>query len=92
MKLDILAFGAHPDDVELSCGGTLIKQIDEGFSVGIIDFTTGDLGTRGTSEIRLEEARLAGDYMGLSVRENLGFKDGFFKNDDAHKLELIKKN
>ena len=91
MKLDILAFGAHPDDVELSCGGTLIKQIDEGFSVGIIDFTTGDLGTRGTSEIRLEEARLAGDYMGLSVRENLGFKDGFFKNDDAHKLELIKK-
>ena len=55
-------------------------QIDEGFSVGIIDFTTGDLGTRGTSEIRLEEARLAGDYMGLSVRENLGFKDGFFKS------------
>ena len=91
MKLDILAFGAHPDDVELSCGGTLIKQINEGFNVGIIDFTTGDLGTRGTSEIRLEEARLAGDYMGLSVRENLGFKDGFFKNDDAHKLELIKK-
>jgi len=90
MKLDILAFGAHPDDIELGCGGTLIKHISSGNKVGIIDFTTGDLGTRGTSEIRLNEAQNAANLMGLSIRENLNFKDGFFQNDDIHKKALIK--
>ena len=90
MKLDILAFGAHPDDIELGCGGTLIKHISSGNKVGIIDFTTGDLGTRGSSEIRLNEAQNAANLMGLSIRENLGFKDGFFQNDDIHKKALIK--
>ena len=90
MKLDILAFGAHPDDIELGCGGTLIKHISLGNKVGIIDFTTGDLGTRGTSEIRLNEAQNAANLMGLSIRENLNFKDGFFQNDDLHKKALIK--
>ena len=90
MKLDILAFGAHPDDIELGCGGTLIKHISSGNQVGIIDFTTGDLGTRGTSEIRLNEAQNAANLMGLSIRENLNFKDGFFQNDDIHKKALIK--
>ncbi|MFL2576830.1 MAG: PIG-L family deacetylase, partial [Flavobacteriales bacterium] len=65
MKLDILAFGAHPDDIELGCGGTLIKHISSGNKVGIIDFTTGDLGTRGSSEIRLIEAQNAANLMGL---------------------------
>ena len=91
MKLDVLAFGAHPDDIELGCGGTLIKHIEQNYKVGIIDFTKGDLGTRGTAEIRLKEADIAGKAMGLSIRENLKFKDGFFKNDDFHKRELIKK-
>ena len=90
MKLDILAFGAHPDDIELGCGGTLIKHIFSGNKVGIIDFTTGDLGTRGSSEIRLNEAQNAANLMGLSIRENLNFKDGFFQNDDIHKKALIK--
>ena len=90
MKLDILAFGAHPDDIELACGGTLIKHISSGNKVGIIDFTTGDLGTRGSSEIRLNEAQNAANLMGLSIRENLNFKDGFFQNDDIHKKALIK--
>ena len=90
MKLDILAFGAHPDDIELGCGGTLIKHISSGNKVGIIDFTTGDLGTRGSSEIRLNEAQNAANLMGLSIRENLNFKDGFFQNDDIHKKALIK--
>ena len=91
MKLDVLAFGAHPDDIELGCGGTLIKHIEQNYKVGIIDFTKGDLGTRGTAEIRLKEADIAGKAMGLSIRENLKFKDGFFQNDDFHKRELIKK-
>ena len=90
MKLDILAFGAHPDDIELGCGGTLIKHISSGNKVGIIDFTKGDLGTRGSSEIRLNEAQNAANLMGLSIRENLNFKDGFFQNDDIHKKALIK--
>lgn len=91
MKLDVLAFGAHPDDIELGCGGTLIKHIEQNYKVGIIDFTKGDLGTRGTAEIRLKEADIAGKAMGLSIRDNLKFKDGFFQNDDFHKRELIKK-
>ena len=91
MKLDILAFGAHPDDVELGCGGTIIKHIENNLKVGIIDLTTGDLGTRGNAKIRLEEADAASKVMGLSVRENLNFKDGFFLNDEEHKNALIKK-
>lgn len=91
MKLDILAFGAHPDDIELGCGGTIIKHVENGFKVGIIDLTTGDLGTRGNAKIRLEEADSANKLMGLSVRENLNFKDGFFLNDEKHKNALIKK-
>ena len=90
MKLDILAFGAHPDDIEFGCGGTIIKHIDKGHKVGIIDLTSGDLGTRGTPEIRLQEAEAASDLMGLSLRENLNFSDGFFTNDDEHKIQLVK--
>jgi bacillithiol biosynthesis deacetylase BshB1 len=89
MKLDILAFGAHPDDVELGCGGTLIKEVAAGKKVGIIDLTYGDLGTRGTVEIRLKEAAIAAELMGLSIRENLGFRDGFFQHDEVHRLKVI---
>ena len=90
MKLDILALAAHPDDVELSCAGTLIKAIQSGKRAGVVDFTQGELGTRGTPQIRLSEAQAAGEIMGLSARENLGFRDGFFKNDEEHQLEVIK--
>lgn len=90
MKLDILAFGAHPDDVEMSAGGTLAKQVSLGYKCGIIDLTKGDLGTRGTPEIRLVEAKTAADVLGVHIRENLGFRDGFFKNDEEHQLEVIK--
>lgn len=90
MKLDILAFGAHPDDVELGCGATLAKAIDEGKKVGIVDLTLGDLGTRGTPEIRLKEAADAAKVLGLSARENLRFRDGFFKNDEEHQREVIR--
>ena len=71
MKLDILAFGAHPDDVELGCGGTLAKEISLGKKVGIIDLTRGELGTRGTMADRDQEASLAADILGLTIRENL---------------------
>ena len=80
-KLDILAFGAHPDDVELGCGGTLLAAVAEGKKIGIIDLTQGELGTRGTVADRLKEASLAGDMIGATVRENLRMKDGFFVND-----------
>lgn len=90
MKLDILAIGAHPDDVELSCSGTLMKHIDLGYKVGIIDLTQGELGTRGTPEMRLQEAKDAAKIMGVSARENLNMADGFFKNDKTHQLELIR--
>tara|TARA_R110001592_G_scaffold43005_3_gene139590 strand:- start:5242 stop:5967 length:726 start_codon:yes stop_codon:yes gene_type:complete len=90
MKLDILAFGAHPDDVELSCSGTLAKQSSLGYKCGVVDLTQGELGTRGSAGIRLEEAQAAGKIMGLAVRENLGFKDGFFKNDIEHQLEVVR--
>ena len=91
MKLDILVFGAHPDDVELGCGGTLIKEIKAGKKVGIIDLTRGELGTRGTVDTRNSETKLASEIMGVIVRENMDFKDGFFKDDEVHKLALIKK-
>ena len=90
MKLDILALAAHPDDVELSCSGTLLKAIADGKKAGIIDFTRGELGTRGTPEIRDAEAAESARIMGLSARENLGFRDGYFANDEAHQLALIK--
>lgn len=90
MKLDILAFGAHPDDVELGCAGTLAKEISLGKKVGIIDLTRGELGTRGTAQTRDEEAAEASRILGVPVRENLNFRDGFFINDEAHQLEIIK--
>jgi bacillithiol biosynthesis deacetylase BshB1 len=90
MKLDILAFGAHPDDVELGCGGTIAKEIQLGKNVGIIDLTRGELGTRGSAEIRDQEAAKAAKILGVAVRENLRMRDGFFQNDEAHQLEIIK--
>lgn len=90
MKLDILAFGAHPDDVELGCSGTLAKEIFLGKKVGIIDLTQGELGTRGSAKLRLEEAENARQILNAEIRENLGFADGFFKNDKEHQLEIIK--
>ena len=83
MKLDILAFGAHPDDVELGCGATLAKEISKGKRVGIIDLTRGELGTRGTAEIRDQEAQNAAKILGVDVRCNLSFADGFFINDPS---------
>ncbi|WP_116788784.1 bacillithiol biosynthesis deacetylase BshB1 [Flavobacterium psychrotrophum] len=90
MKLDILAFGAHPDDIELSCGATLAKEISLGKTVGIVDLTRGELGTRGTAEIRDAEAAEAARVLGVNIRENLNFRDAFFVNDEAHQLEVIK--
>jgi bacillithiol biosynthesis deacetylase BshB1 len=91
MKLDILAFGVHPDDVELSCAGTLMVEINNGKKVGVIDLTRGELGTRGTAETRKQEAAIAADIMGIHVRENLGMRDGFFQNDEAHQMQIIQK-
>ncbi|CAM3868259.1 MULTISPECIES: bacillithiol biosynthesis deacetylase BshB1 [Flavobacterium] len=91
MKLDILAFGAHPDDVELSCSGTIAKEVSLGKKIGIIDLTRGELGTRGSAEIRDAEAAAAAVILGVSIRENLRFRDGFFLNDEKHQLEIIKK-
>ena len=88
-KLDILAFGAHPDDVELGCGGTLLAAVAEGKKIGIIDLTKGELGTRGTVADRAKEASLAGEIIGATIRENLGMQDGFFVNDQAHQISVI---
>ena len=90
MKLDILAFAAHPDDVEMSCGATIVKYTSLGRKVGIVDFTSGQMGTRGTPELRLQEAARAAEIMQLTVRENLGFEDIFFKNDIDHQIEVVK--
>ncbi|MDO1514624.1 bacillithiol biosynthesis deacetylase BshB1 [Maribacter confluentis] len=90
MKLDILVFGAHPDDAELGAGGTIAKEIALGKKVGIIDLTRGELGTRGSAEIRDVEAADAAKILGVTVRENLKFKDGFFVNDENHQMEVIK--
>jgi bacillithiol biosynthesis deacetylase BshB1 len=90
MKLDLLAFGAHPDDVEISCAGTIAKEISLGKKIGIIDLTHGELGTRGSATIRDKEAKNAADILGVSVRENLNFRDGFFINDEKHQIEIIK--
>jgi bacillithiol biosynthesis deacetylase BshB1 len=90
IKLDILAIGAHPDDVELGCSATLAKEISKGKKVGVLDLTRGELGTRGSAEIRDKEAVNAAKILGLTVRENLAFKDGFFLNDEAHQKAVIK--
>tara|TARA_B100000945_G_C20288590_1_gene552235 strand:- start:101 stop:820 length:720 start_codon:yes stop_codon:yes gene_type:complete len=89
MKVDILAFGAHPDDVELGCGGSICSAISQGLKVGIADLTKGELGTRGTPEIRKKESEKASEILGVSFRKNLGFKDGFFVNDKKHQLIVI---
>jgi len=90
MKLDILAFGAHPDDVELGCSGTILKEVSLGKKVGIVDLTRGELGTRGSAAIRDQEAADAAKILGVFVRENLNMRDGFFVNDEKHQLEVIK--
>ncbi|SEC32781.1 bacillithiol biosynthesis deacetylase BshB1 [Maribacter dokdonensis] len=90
MKLDILVFGAHPDDAELGAGGTIAKEIALGKKVGIVDLTRGELGTRGSAEIRDKESAAAAKVLGVAVRENLRFRDGFFVNDEEHQLEVIK--
>lgn len=89
-ELDIVAFAAHPDDAELGCSGTLYKHVLKGYKVGIIDLTRGELGTRGSVELRNKEAEASSKVIGISVRENLDFADGFFQNDKAHQLEIIK--
>ena len=89
MKIDILAIGAHADDVELSCAGTLLKHIAMGKKVGLLDLTEGELGTRGTPEIRKREAEASARILGVSFRENAGMADGFFKNDREHQLRVI---
>jgi bacillithiol biosynthesis deacetylase BshB1 len=89
MKLDILAIGVHPDDVELGCSGTLLKHIAQGKKVGILDLTKGELGSRGSGELRLIEAENSAKILGVAVRENLGYADGFFVNDKAHQLGII---
>lgn len=90
MKLDILAIGAHPDDIELGCGATIAKEVHNGKKVGIVDLTRGELGTRGTAETRKSEAEDGARILGVVVRENMGFADGFFINDKVHQLELIR--
>ena len=89
MKLDILAIGAHPDDIELGCGATIAKEVSLGKKVGALDLTRGELGTRGSAEIRDKEAKTSAHILGLSVRENLAFADGFFINDKTHQLKII---
>ena len=90
MKLDILVLAAHPDDAELGCGGTIAKHVKMGHKVGVVDFTRGELGTRGTIETRTAEAAESSKILGLAARENLGLPDGFFKNDIDHQLEVIR--
>lgn len=90
IKLDILAFGAHPDDVELACSGTLLRHKELGYSIGVVDLTKGELGTRGNAVLRAQESALASALLGLAVRDNLGFRDGFFTVDEAHKLAVVK--
>jgi bacillithiol biosynthesis deacetylase BshB1 len=91
MKLDILAFGAHPDDVELSCAGILLKHIAAGKKAGIVDLTSGELGTRGSGPLRLEEAADAAKILGVAIRDNLMMADGFFNIDKEHQLKIIQK-
>ncbi len=90
MKLHILAIAAHPDDAELACSGTLMQHVELGYKVGIVDLTLGELGTRGTPALRLQEAAAASEIMDIDVRENLRMADGFFENNALHQLQLIK--
>jgi len=90
MKLDILAIGSHPDDVELGCGATIAKEISSGKKVGILDLTRCELGTRGSAQIRDLEAEKAANILGVEIRENLALADGFFVNDKEHQLKVIK--
>ena len=90
-NIDILAFGAHPDDVELGCSGTILRQISLGYKVGVIDLTRGELGTRGTASIRDSESQLSAKKMNITFRDNLIFSDGFFENNKQNKLQIIKK-
>ena len=90
-KVDILAIGAHPDDIELGCGGTLMKEIEMGKKVGLMDLTQGELGTRGSKEIRKQEAELARDFMGAKFRDNLLLDDCFFENNRDNQIKLISK-
>ena len=89
MRLDILAFAVHPDDIELGCSGTIIKQIKAGSKVGIIDLTQGELGSRGTAETRREEAEAASEIMGIQERKNLSMRDGFFEINEQNKILII---
>ena len=89
-KLDILAFGAHPDDVEIGCGGTIISHIANGKKIGIVDLTKGEMGTRGTPEIREKEAEEAADIMGVDFRLYLEFPDAFLENSKESKMEIVK--
>jgi N-acetylglucosamine malate deacetylase 1 len=89
MKLDILVIAAHPDDAEISCGGTIAKHIALGKKIGVVDLTRGELGTRGTAEIREEEANDAAKILGLSVRDNLDLKDGFFQDSEESQLRIV---
>ena len=90
MKLDILAIGVHPDDIELGCAGTILKHIAAGKKVGVLDLTQGELGSRGSGALRLVEAENSAKILGLSARENLGFADGFFRNTEENQIEIIK--
>jgi len=90
MKLDLLAIAVHPDDVELGCSGTLMMEKLNGKKIGVVDLTRGELGTRGTPELRTKESARAAEIMQLDIRENLGMADGFFKNDEEHQRLLIK--
>ena len=90
MKVDVLAIGAHPDDVELGCGGTIAKLISEGKKVAIVDLTQGELGTRGTNETRAVEAKKATEILGVSARENLKMKDGFLVNSEEYQIQIVK--
>ncbi len=90
MKLDILVLAAHPDDAELGCSGTIAAHVAKGYKVGIVDLTQGEMGTRGTPEIRLSESAEAAKILGLSARENMGFKDIYFKDDEIHQKELVR--
>ena len=91
MKVDILAFGAHPDDVELACSGTIALQVEKGYKVGIVDLSRGELGTRGSGELRLKEAKNAAEILGVAFRDNLSLGDGFFEETQENLLHIIKK-
>jgi len=89
MKLDLIAYGVHPDDIELSCAGVLLVEKNNGKKTGIVDLTKGELGTRGNAETRMKEAAAAAKILGVEIRDNLGMADGFFANDEAHQRKII---